>query len=126
MGDTFSVPFILSWCRCMNKKYFKYYCMTTRRSFQPFGQVLWSFSNRDKALSTRIRTFLKSHIFYQNSYGRSLKPLWRAVSKKCARFWFPNSLVSCERKADSLKTVCGLKNIRIRVDVAKQKEIILR
>ena len=87
---------------------------------------VFQFGIMYKALSTRIRTFLEPHIFYQDSCGRSLKPLWRAVSKQCARFWFPNSLVSCKRKADSLKKVCGLKNIRIRVDVAKQKENILR
>ena len=66
----------------MNKKYFKYYCMTARRSCQPFrhDQVLWSFSNRDhvKALHTQTRTFLEPHIFY-------------------FYFWFPNSLVSRER-----------------------------
>ena len=84
-----------------------------------------------KALSTGIRTFLEPHIFYPHSCGLkltelSLKPLWRAVPKQCTRFWFPNSLVSCERKPDSFKTVCGLKNIWIRVDVAKKKENILR
>ena len=34
--------------------------------------------------------------------------------------WFPcpDSLVSCEQRADSSKKVCGFKNIWIRVDVA--------
>ena len=35
------------------------------------------------AMFTRIRTFLKTHIFYPDSCGRDLKPLWRAVSKQC-------------------------------------------
>ena len=34
-------------------------------------------------MSTQIPTFLNPHIFYPDSCGRGLKPLWRAVSKQC-------------------------------------------
>ena len=78
-----------------------------------------------KALSTRIRTFLEPHIFYPDSCGRSLKPLLRAVSKQCERFRCLDWLVWCGRKTDSCETLCGFKNIRIHVDVAKKKENIL-
>ena len=78
-----------------------------------------------KALSTRIRTFLEPHIFCQDSCGRGLEPLWRAVSKQCAWFWCPNSLVSYGRKADSFKTVCGVKNIGFLWTYPRRKTIYL-
>ena len=66
-----------------------------------------------------IHIYKKSVAFqkYPDTCGRSLKSLWRAISKN---MWFrcPDSLVSCGQKTDSYKKICGFKSIRIRVDVA--------
>ena len=51
--------------------------MTARRSCLPFLQVLWSFSNRDKALSTRIRTFFGTAYFLS---GFVWTGTWTAVA----------------------------------------------
>ena len=67
-------------------------------------------------MSTQIRTFLNPHIFYPDSCGRGLKPLWRAVSKQCGfGVWIHWFRVDGGPKR---KKICGFKNIPIRADVA--------
>ena len=69
-----------------------------------------------EAMSKRIRTFLKPHIFYPDLCGRHLKPPLES-GLKTKRFRWPDWLVSCGRKADPCKKSMR-KNIRNRMDVS--------
>ena len=69
-------------------------------------------------MSKRIQTLLEHNIFCPDLCGRgTVKPLWRERFKNL-RFRYPNSLVSCGRRADPWKKLCSLTNILIRVNMA--------
>ena len=86
-------------------------CTTRDKTYQTLR------SDAFEALSTRIRTLLKLHIFHPDSPGRGFKPLWRAALKQYS-FDDPIHWFRVNRRAIRVNKVCSFKNIRIGVVVA--------
>ena len=71
----------------------------------------------NKAKFTRIRTFLKPHMFYSDSCGRGINHSGERFQNKAVSvsgFTF----FRVEGRSILVKKVCGFKNIRLRAEVA--------